>query len=90
MCQRALVQVLVVVQVFVDDCTATAQDKAKLDGHVCRAMDQTVVTASLSQSIRMWSRDSGAVLQLAQWALWACCGILSQNWPIWRAPLIAL
>ena len=62
----------------------------KEDGHVCRAMDQTVVTASLSQSIRMWSRDSGEALQLAQWDLWACCGMLSQNWPIWRAPFIAL
>ena len=58
----------------------------KEDGHVCFATDQTVVTASLSQSIKICSRDSGEELQLAQRALCANCGMSSQNWPIQKAP----
>ena len=44
----------------------------KVVGHVCFASDQMVEIATLSQSIRMCSSDSGEVLQLAQRALSAC------------------
>ena len=40
--------------------------------NVCFASDQMVEIATLSQTIRMCSSDSGEVLQLAQRALSAC------------------
>jgi len=59
-------------------------------GQVCRASLQVVEIAGFSQLISMWSRDSGASLQLEQFALWACWGIPIQKSPIWSAPCSAL
>ena len=59
-------------------------------GHVCLASVQIVVIATLSQSIRICSRDSGEVLQLAHHALLAYWGMSSQNLPILKALCMAL
>ena len=59
-------------------------------GHVCFASLQMVEIAMFSQSIRMCSRDSGDLLQLAQCALLARWGISFQNLPIRNAPWSAL
>ena len=59
-------------------------------GHVCLVSVQIVVIATLSQSIRICSRDSGEVLQLAHRALSVYWGMSSQNLLILKAPCMAL
>ena len=60
-------------------------------GHVCFAgLQITVEIAAFSQSNRMWSRDSGDSLHLAQCTLWAYCGMSFQKLPIRKAPCMAL
>ena len=51
-------------------------------GHVCSASFQMVAIVTFSQSNKICSRDSGDSLHLAQLALWAYCGMSSQNFPI--------